>query len=158
MRPMSDLPAIPPPVDRRRDVAGGLGLACGLLALAAALLPSWVAPMYDPPPRPLQQRAADWVDLLREYATGLPAADPPPAPAPTNPWRSPRLELAGLLLAFAALALAAIAFVRREDARVVACSVALGAGAVASHSLITAMMVLLVALTAVVLAAVAGRA
>ncbi len=158
MVPMPDLPVVPPPTHRRRDVAGGLGLACGLLALAAALLPSWVAPLYDPPPRPLQERAADWVDRLRDYATGPSAPERPAAPEPTNPWRSPRLDLASLLLAFAALALAAIAFVRREDSRVVACDVALGAGAVAAHSLVTALMVLLVALTAVVLAAVARRA
>lgn len=157
---MPDAPDAPPPAHRRRDVAGGFGLACGLLALAAALLPSWVAPLYDPPPRPLQEQAADWAEWLRGYATGPSGTVPPPQPAPpaTNPWRSPRLALAGLLLAFAALALAAIAFVRREDARVVACTVALGAGAVASHSLVTAMMVLLVAMTAVVLAAVARRA
>jgi hypothetical protein len=153
----SDVPASP---RARRNAIGGLGLTCGLLALAASLLPSWVAPFYDPPAKPLPTRASEWLGQLRDYATR--AAEPEgaarqPAAAP-NPWRSPRLSVASLLLAFAALACAAIAFVRREDTRTVACTVALGAGAMAGYSLVTAMMVLLVALTAVVLAAVGRRA
>ena len=152
----SDVPALPP---ARRNAIGGLGLTCGLLALAASLLPSWVAPFYDPPAKPLPTRASEWLGQLRDYATR--AAEPEGGagqPAAPNPWRSPRLSVASLLLAFAALACAAIAFVRREDTRTVACTVALAAGAMAGYSLVTAMMVLLVALTAVVLAAVGRRA
>jgi hypothetical protein len=152
----SDL-LVPPPAGR--NPAGWVGLICGLLALAASLMPAWVAPFYDPPPRPLPSRASEWLGQLRDYALG---ADPESGvrqpPVPTNPFRSPWLSVASLLLAFAALACAAIAFVRREDARMVACTVALGAGAMAGYSLVTAMMVLLVALTAVVLAAVGRRA
>ena len=135
-------------------------MAFGLLALAVSLLPWWVAPLYDPPPRPLGERAAEWLAELREYTTGSPdpGASSQPAPAATNPWRSPRLAVAALLLAFAALVSGAIAFVRREDARVTACSVALGAGAIAADSVLTAVMVLVVAVTAVALAAVARRA
>ncbi len=158
---MTDVVDAPPPRRRWRNPFGGVGLACGLLALAVALLPSWVAPLYDPPTRPLHERAVDWVGQLRDQAAGAvgarPAPPPPPEEAP-NAWRDPRLALASLLLAFAALACAAVAFVRREDARVVASAVALGAGAIASQHLVTALMVLLVALTAVALAAVARRA
>ena len=143
----------------RRNAVGWVGLTCGLLALAASLMPTWVAPLYDPPTRPLASRASEWLGELRDYATG---AEPDGAarqvPVPTNPWRSPRLAVASLLLAFVALACAAIAFVRREDTRMVACTVALGAGAMAGYSLVTAMMVLLIAMTAVVLAAVGRRA
>lgn len=143
----------------RHNVAGWLGLTCGLLALAASMLPGWMAPFYDPPTRPLTSRASEWLGQLRDYATGT---DPDGAarqvPPPTNPWRSPGLAVTSLLLAFVALACAAIAFVRREDTRMVACTVALGAGAMAGYSLVTAMMVLLVAMTAVVLAAVGRRA
>jgi len=157
---MPDDPDPPHPRPRWRSPVGGVGLACGLLALAAALVPSWIAPLYEPPATPLHERAAEWIGQLRDYATGKTDAEvgSPPVPAVSNPWRSPRLAVAALLLAFAALACAAVAFVRREDARVVACTVALGAGAIASASLVTAVMVLLVSLTAVVLAALARRA
>jgi hypothetical protein len=153
---MHDVPASP---HARHNVVGWLGLACGLLALAASLVPAWVAPLYDPPAKPLPTRASEWLGQLRDYAMGAEGdggAIPPPVA--TNPWRSPRLSVASLMLAFAALVCAAIAFVRREDTRMVACTVALGAGAMAGYSLVTAMMVLLVALTAVVLAAVGRRA
>ena len=143
----------------RRNAVGWVGLTCGLLALAASSMPTWVAPFYDPPTRPLASRASEWLGQLHDYTTG---AEPDGAarqvPAPANPWRSPRLAVASLLLAFVALACAAIAFVRREDTRMVACTVALGAGAMAGYSLVTAMMVLLIAMTAVVLAAVGRRA
>ena len=139
---------------------GWAGLACGLLALAVALLPSWVAPLYDPPTKPLHERAVDWVGQLRDEAAGVVGArptPPPPQEAP-NAWRDPRITLVALLLAFAALACGAVAFVRREHPRIVASAVALGAGAIASEHLVTAVMVLLVAVTAVVLAAWARRA
>ena len=47
-----------------------------------------------------------------------------------------------MLLAFAALVLGIIAFVRHEDQRRVACAVALAAGAIASAHFLTAVMIL----------------
>lgn len=148
-----------PPAWVRSLSTGTVGLVCGLLAIAVLVLPSWVAPLYDPPGAPLSARATEWLSWARDYASGAKTSEPaaPAAPA-TNVWRSPRIKVVGLLLAFVALVCAAIAFVRREDPRAVACTVALGAGAVASSSLVTAMMVLVIALTAAVLAAVMRRA
>lgn len=148
------------PRPSRRALIGGVGLACGILALVASLLPSWTAPLYEQPATPSPTGASGWIGQLRDYATGTaqPEGAAPPLNAAPNPWRGPRLAVASRILAFAALACAAIAFARREDARIVTCSVALGAGGIAAYSLLTAMMVLLVALTAVALAVVARRA
>ena len=160
MRRMDDSPDVRAPRHSRSTLIGGLGLACGLVALGVSLLPSWTAPLYEQPAKPLPTRASEWIGQLRDYATGTtqPEGAAQQADAAPNPWRSPRLAVTSRLLAFAALACAAIAFVRREDARMVACTVALGAGGIAAYSLVTAVVVLLVALTAVALAVVARRA
>jgi hypothetical protein len=150
------------PDDRRApgDGYGWAAFAAGLLAVALALLPGWIAPLYDPPSRSLPTQAADWLGRLRDQAAEAVGGQPvqPPAPdAPPNRWRDPRIALGSLLLGFAALALAATAFARRESARVTACAVALGAGAIAAEYLLTALVILLFAGTAVALAAGARR-
>jgi hypothetical protein len=141
------------------DGYGWAGFAAGLLAVALALLPGWIAPLYDPPSRSLPTQAADWLGRLRDQAAEAVGgqAVPPPSDAPPNRWRDPRIALASLLLGFAALALAATAFARRESARVTACAVALGAGAIAGEYLFTALVILIFAGTAVALAAGARR-
>src|SRR5262245_49504995 len=118
---MPDDPDPPHPRPRWRSPVGGVGLACGLLALAAALIPSWIAPLYEPPATPLHERAAEWIGQLRDYATGKTDAEvgSPSVPAVSNPWRSPRLAVAALLLAFAALAWSAVVFVVRGAVRCV---------------------------------------
>jgi hypothetical protein len=141
------------------DPCGWAGLVAGLLALAIALLPGWIAPLYDPPAKSIHQQATDWLGRLKDQAAEAVGGDPasPPAPEESNPWRDPRIELGSLLLAFAALGLATVAFARREGPRVTACALALGAGAIATASLLTAVLILMFAGTAVALAAGARR-
>ena len=129
---------------REHQHFGWAGLAFGVLALALAILPGWVAPLYDPPSKPIPQQAADWLGDLKDKtvaAIRMESAPPPPSEF-HNPWRDPRIVLGSLLLAFAALVLGIIAFVRHEDQRMVACAVALAAGAIASAHLLTAVMIL----------------
>lgn len=142
------------------STAGWVGLACGLVSLAVALVPAWVAPLYDPPSKALSEYATDWLGQLKDQAaaaTGM-APEPVVPELPPNPWRDPRFALGALLLGFGALTMAAIGFARREDPRVVACALTLGAGAIATERLLTALMILLFALVAVALVAVARRA
>jgi hypothetical protein len=132
-------------VDRREpQYFAWAGLAFGVLALALALLPGWVAPLYDPPSKPIPQQAADWLGELKDKTVAAIRMEsaPPPASEFHNPWRDPRIVLASLLLAFTALVLGIVAFVRHEEQRMVACAVALAAGAIASAHLLTAAMVL----------------
>jgi len=63
----------------RRDYFGWSGLVLGLLALG--LLPSWIAPLYDPPSKPMPQRAVDWLGELKDKAASALRMEPP-APAP----------------------------------------------------------------------------
>jgi hypothetical protein len=129
----------------RRQYCGWSGLALGILALALALLPGWIAPTYDPPARPIQQKAADWFGDLKGKAIAAIRMEPAPPPPPQevgNPWRNPRVKVASLVLGFSALVLGILAFVRHEDQRMVACAVALGAGAIAAEYLLTAAMIL----------------
>jgi hypothetical protein len=155
---MPDAPDAQPPA-RWRNPVGGAGLICGLLALAMALLPAWVAPLYAPPVKSFQQRAAEWLRELGEQASGVPdvATGSQGDAGAGNPWRSPRLALAASLLAFVALVCAALAFVRREEPRAVACAVALAAGAIASEHLLTSVLVLAFATSAAGLARLARR-
>jgi hypothetical protein len=130
-------------------------MAFGVLSLALGLLPGWIAPLYDPPSKPIPQRAADWVGELKDKAMAAIRAEPPPAPAPDqrSAWREPRVAVWSLVLAFTALMLGIISFVRHEDQRLVACSIALGAGTICSQYLLTAMLILAFAvLVGVVLA------
>jgi len=140
---------------RQHQYFGWAGLAFGVLALALAILPGWVAPLYDPPSKPIPQQAADWIGELKDKTVAAIRAEsaPPPASESPNPWRDPRLVLGSLLLAFTALVLGIVAFVRHEDQRMVACAVALAAGAIAGAHLLTAIMVLVFAvLVGVILA------
>lgn len=140
----------------RGQYCGWSGLALGILALGLALLPGWIAPMYDPPSKPIQQKAADWFGDLKDKAIAAIRMEPAPPPPPqeaANPWRNPRVKLASLVLGFSALVLGILAFVRHEDQRMVACAVALGAGAIAAEYLLIAAMILAFAvLVGVVLA------
>jgi hypothetical protein len=133
------------PARPRRQLCGWSGLALGILALGLALLPGWIAPMYDPPSKPIQQKAVDWFGELKDKAIAAIQMEPAPPPPPqeaANPWRNPRVKLASLVLAFSALVLGILAFVRHEDQRMVACAVALGAGAIAAQYLLVAAMIL----------------
>jgi len=115
-----------------------------VIALALALLPGWVAPLYDPPSKAIPQQAADWLGELKDKTVAALRMESAPAPAVElrNPWRDPRIVLASLLMAFTALVLGIVAFVRHEDQRMVACAVALAAGAIAGAHVLTAAMVL----------------
>jgi hypothetical protein len=123
---------------------GWAGLAFGVLALGLALLPGWVAPMYDPPSKPLQRQAADWLGELKDKTVAAIRMEPasPPAPEFQNAWRDRRISVASLILGFIALVLGIVAFVRHEDQRMVACAVALAAGAIAAEHFLTAVMIL----------------
>jgi hypothetical protein len=128
----------------RNHYVGWTGLATGILALSLALLPTWIAPLYDPVPKPIQQKAADWVGELKDKALAAIRLEPVPPPPPDyrNPWRDRRVALASLIFGFIALILGVVSFVRHEDQRLVACSVALGAGAIAAEYLLTAAVIL----------------
>jgi hypothetical protein len=128
----------------RRHLFGWSGLIIGLLALALGLLPGWIAPLYDPPTRPIPQRAADWLSEIKDKAMAAIRAETPPPPPPEqrNFWRNPHLAVWSLLLGFTALLLGIVSFVRHEDQRLVACSIALAAGTICAQYFLTAVMIL----------------
>ena len=139
----------------KHDYFGWAALLLGIVALAFALLPGWIAPMYDPPAKPIEQKAADWLGELKDKAAAAIRMEslPPPSAEVKNPWRSPRIALTSLILGFGALVLGILAFVRHEDQRMVACSIALGAGAISAQFILTAALILAFAvLVGVVLA------
>jgi len=131
----------------RRDYFGWSGLVLGLLALALGLLPGWIAPLYDPPSKPIQQRAVDWLGELKDKAASALRMEPP-APAPPEQrtlWRDPHVALWSLLFAFTALVFGTVAFVRHEDQRLVACAIALAAGTICAQYFVTAVLILVFA-------------
>jgi hypothetical protein len=136
-----------PHAPARRHYFGWLGLALGIVALGLALLPNWLAPLYDPAPKPMQQRATDWLTELKDKAAATIRMENAPPPADLrNPWRSPRIAAASLVTAFATLVFGILAFVRHEDPRMVACTVALGAGTICAYHLMTAVVIMAFAL------------
>jgi hypothetical protein len=131
----------------RRHYCGWSGLILGLLALALGLLPGWIAPLYDPPSKPIPQRAVDWLGELKDKAVGAIRMEPPAPPPPEQRsfWRNPHIAVWSLLFGFAALVLGIVAFVRHEDQRLVACAIALAAGTVCAQYFVTAVMIIIFA-------------
>jgi hypothetical protein len=132
----------PPPGTTSR--LGWIGLAVGLISVTLALIPAWIAPLYDPPSRPIPQRASDWLGEIKDQAVAAIKLEssPPPPPELKNGWRDPRIGVTSLLLGFSALAFGILAFVRHEQQRLVACAIALGAGAIAAQHILTAALIL----------------
>ncbi|PWT76240.1 MAG: hypothetical protein C5B46_01480 [Proteobacteria bacterium] len=123
---------------------GWIGLLIGLAAVTLALIPGWIAPLYDAPSRTVPQRTSDWLGEMKEQAIAalkLESTLPPP-PEVKNPWRDPRIGVASLLAGFSALVFGILSFVRREEQRLVACGIALGAGAIAAQHILTAALIL----------------
>jgi len=141
-------------MERRRDLFGWLGLALGLVALGLALLPGWIAPIYAPPAKPIEQSAVDLMGAVKDRVIGAIKSEPVvlPPPAPQEIWQK-RAGLTSLVTGFAALVLGILAFVRREEPRLTACAFALGTGAIAAQFIFTALLILAFAvLTGAILA------
>jgi hypothetical protein len=140
----------PAPAQHRAKIHyfGWTGLILGLFALALGLLPGWIAPLYDPPSKPIPQRAADWLGELKDKAVAAIRMEPPAPPPPEQRslWRDPRIGVWSLLFGFTAVVLGIVAFVRHEDQRLVACTIALGAGTIASQYFLTAVLIITFAL------------
>jgi hypothetical protein len=115
-----------------------------VLALALGLLPPWIAPLYDPVPKPVVQRATDWLGELTDKTMSALRSEPTTSlPLEQhNGWRDPRIAVSSLLFAFTALVLGIVAFVRHEDQRLVACSVALSAATICAQYFLTALLIL----------------
>ncbi|MBX9633273.1 MAG: hypothetical protein K2X67_22315 [Burkholderiales bacterium] len=137
-----------------RQMFGVLGLAVGLLALALTLLPPWIEDYTRPPPKPVARAVLDTIGSLKDRVVGAFSSETPPVPAPpVIEVVQTRSAFVALLAGFAALVFGIIAFVRREDARLTAVSIALGAGAIAAqHTLTAALIVGFAILTTWVLA------
>ena len=141
-------------MERRRDLFGWLGLASGLVALGLALLPGWIAPVYAPPAKPIEQSAIDLMSTVKDRVVGAIKSEPVPLPPPPPQeiWQK-RAGLTSLLAGFTALVLGVLAFVRREEPRLTACAIALGTGAIATQFIFTALLILAFAvLTGAILA------
>jgi hypothetical protein len=125
-----------------RQMFGVLGLAAGLLALALTLLPPWIEDYTRPPPKPVARAVLDTIGSLKDRVVGAFSSETAPAPAPpVIEVVQTRSAFIALLAGFAALVFGIIAFVRREDARLTAVSIALGAGAIAAQHTVTAALI-----------------
>ena len=124
-----------------RQTFGVLGLAAGLVALALTLLPPWIDDYTKPPQKPVARAVLDTVGSLKDRIVGAFSTETPPPPAPEREILQTRSAFIGLLTGFAALVFGIVAFVRREDARLTAVSIALGAGAIAAQHILTAAVI-----------------
>lgn len=126
-----------------RQLFGVLGLSAGLIALALTLLPRWIADYTEPPPKPVARAVLDTIGSLKERVVDAFASEPaPPPPPPVRELAQTRSAFIALIAGFAALVFGIVAFVRREDARLTAVSVALGAGAIAAQHILTAALIM----------------
>ena len=129
---------------------GSAGLAIAVLALALALLPGWVSPSPEPAPGSWEN---SWMVWLGRRTLGLPPASVPADPAATpGVWR-PGFAVSAAVLGFVALELGIVSYVRREDARLTGCCVALAPAATPTQHPFAALLIMCFAvLTSAVLA------
>lgn len=126
-----------------KQTFGVLGLSAGLAALALTLLPAWIADYTEPPPKPVARAMLDSIDSLKDRVVGAFSSEPAPLPpAPVREIARTRSAFVALIAGFCALVFGIVAFVRREDARLTAVSVALGTGAIAAQHLLTAGLIM----------------
>lgn len=126
-----------------RQSFGVLGLSAGLAALALTLLPPWIAEFTEPPPKPAARAVLDTIDSLKDRVADAFSSEPRQAPPPpVRELARTRSAFFALVAGFCALVFGIVAFVRREDARLTAVSVALGAGAIAAQHPLTAGLIM----------------
>jgi hypothetical protein len=136
----------------RSRIAGGVGAIVGMLALALAVLPTWVLPEIFPPP-PVENVIVDTASRLKQRVIAkaqgveyreMRAADP------AEGW-SRACSIAAISLGLAAIGCAVFSFLRREPLRYAGTAAAIGAGAIAFEVAMLALGVLIVlALIAIV--------
>jgi uncharacterized membrane protein len=141
---------VSPVQEPRWAILGWLGIAAGVLALAAALLPARLLPLVAPE-KPLEQSIIERAKAFRDRATQLlKGIEAPAKPRP--------LELRDVLgavtvsLGFAAFVLGILSFVRHEALRAAAGAAMLGTAAIAFEQfsyavvMLVAMVILLITL------------
>jgi len=124
--------AAEPTVAPRCGWLGWPGLAAALLAFALAACGPWLAGLLDPPPVPIEDRAAEIAGRIRDRVVAKLRGQEPAPPTPrAEPFRWSR-TLPGIAIALGVIAcsLGVLGLVRREDARLAGSAVAGGAGAV----------------------------
>lgn len=126
----------------RFDRFGLIGVIVGFLALAAAVLPLWVLPVIFPP-KPIERSVVETARDLRDRAIAVARGTAQPAPraeTQIDHWYR-ILATFAVVLALAAIALAVVSFLRREDWRYAGTAAALGVGAVAFEFWVIALIV-----------------
>ena len=136
-----------------RPILAWIGIAAGVLALAAALLPVRLAPLVDRP-KPIEQSVAERVKEIRDRALDLfksgAERSQPPKPRPVE--LREMSSAATLTLGFVAFVLGVLSFVRHEPLRAGAASAMFGTVAIAFEAfsyaviMLAAVVVLLVVL------------
>ncbi len=153
--------AVPEPTTtlRRRGWVGWPGLVTALVALALAACGPWLAGLLDPPPVPVEERAAEVAGRIKDRVVAkLRGQKLAPAAPRAEPFRWSR-ALPGIAVALgvAGLSLGVLGLVRREDARLAGSAVAVGAAAVVVQwAVLIAGAVLFLLLVALVMSAFQG--
>lgn len=123
---------------QRRAILGWIGIIAGIVAFAAALLPTRLAPMLVAG-KPIEQTVIDKARELRDRAAAVISGKPAPAPAPKPVDYKAVAANAAVLLGGAAFVLGILGFVRREDLRPAVGATLLGIAALAFEQLMASL-------------------
>lgn len=123
---------------QRRSILGWIGIVAGILAFAAALLPSRVMPLMVSG-KPIEQTIVDKAKELRDRALVVIQGKQAPAPALKPTDYRPILATSAVMLGGAAFVLGILGFVRREDLRPAVGAALFGIAALAFEQLMTSL-------------------
>ncbi len=122
----------------KRSVLGWIGILLGIIAFAAALLPSKLLPIVVSG-KPIEQTVIDKARELRDRAAAVIQGKSAPAPAPKPLDYKAVARNAAVLLGGAAFVLGILGFVRREDLRPAVGAALFGIAALAFEQLMAAL-------------------
>ncbi|MGJ4932093.1 hypothetical protein ACQR1I_34545 [Bradyrhizobium sp. HKCCYLS2038] len=125
---------------------GTIGCVVGLLALVAAVLPTWVLPVIDPPP-PIDKVIVDVGRRVKERLVAHLKGVDYAAPVRETSWTErlhQQLPVAAVSLGLLAIILGVIAQLYREERRIAAMATTLGGCAIAVQLSFVLMGVLIV--------------
>lgn len=122
----------------KRSILGWAGILLGIIAFAAALLPSKMLPLVVSG-KPIEQTVIDKARELRDRATAVIQGKSAPAPAPKPLDYKAVAKNGAVLLGGAAFVLGILGFVRREDLRPAVGAALFGIAALAFEQLMAAL-------------------
>ena len=127
-----------------RNTFGSVGVAVGLIAIAVALIQFWGGP-FDPKPPSTGDKLNSKMERLKDNVVSTFKGEKADPPRVQNSFSIDKTLIYGSMsIAFLAVVLGIVAFLRREDKRFTQASIVIGLSGLAFHFLLVALGVFII--------------